>query len=79
MLMSILILLGISVFLNLVFVAFLVRLREVSDTNALVLSDKFDKLTQELLTRLPPRPYGVKTEDRPADLTIGPVDSRIDY
>ncbi len=84
MLTTILVLLCISLFVNCVLFLvnlalgiFLVRFRESVDEDKLVLNIKIDKLTKEVLLRLPQRPYGVNVEDREPTLPMGPIDTQI--
>ncbi len=74
MLIAILILLCVSLFLNLVLGVFLVRFRESVDQREFVLNAKIDRLTKEILLRLPRRPYGVDIEDREPTLPMGPIE-----
>ncbi len=77
MLIAILVLLCLSLFFNLVLGVFLVRFRESVDEREFALNTKVDKLTKEILLRLPYRPYGVDIEDREPTLPMGPIDAQI--
>jgi len=77
MLVAILVLLALSFLVNILLGIVVVRSREAMEAEFKRLRTHVRRLTDELLVRLPPRPYGVEVQEPPADLTIGPYDSRI--
>jgi hypothetical protein len=77
MLVTILVLLSLSFFVNILLGIVVVRSRETADIEFEKLRAQVKRLTKELLVRLPPRPYGVEFQEPPSQMTIGPYDSRI--
>jgi len=75
MLIAILVLTIISLFMNLVLGAVLIRTRDANDAGLNVINDRVEKLARELVLRLPRRPYGVSPEDRMPTLSMGPIDT----
>lgn len=59
MLIALLILVSVSLVLNIICGIFLVRYREYTEIQLEIIQDQNDRLTKELLLRLPPRPYGL--------------------
>ena len=74
--LAIIIIVSISLALNLLVGIFLVRFRENTENTIKKLQLQVDRLTKELVLRLPPRPYGVEAEDEVPILTPGPMDWR---
>ena len=72
----ILILLSVMIFVNLLVGVVIVRTRESHEVQLKAIADTIQRLTKELVVRLPPRPYGVGDET-PASLTTGPYDPRL--
>ena len=84
--LAILILLIVSLVFNILVSIVLVRSREALEEkmdrqtkDGQRLSQDVQRLIQELMVRLPPRPYGVNIEDRYQNMSIGPRDDRIPY
>ena len=72
-----LVLLVLSLAFNILGAIVLVRTREYLEAALDRQGKDVERLTKELLFRLPPMPYGVDIQDRHPHLTIGPYDGRI--